>query len=252
MSVSSASLAADALAYESVTNGDFGIINLTTGAFTFRGNAGIGQLAGLGTGPTGTVYAVATHGHQLYAIDTATGAATSVGGTVAVDYLGFGSTSTGLYGYGFDRNLYAVNAATGTPTLIGPTGVPTSGYFGFSAGSATLYEVHDGDLYSLDTATGASTLIGHSGTGRFGAAVTVGGVLYAGSEIPLAVYTLDTSTGAGVAGAGVTGTSQIFYGLAPLTAAVPEPAAWTLMIVGFGGLGAALRTSRQKVSATLL
>jgi hypothetical protein len=32
---------------------------------------------------------------------------------------------------------------------------------------------------------------------------------------------------------------------------VPEPAAWTLMIVGFGALGAALRTRRRPVAATV-
>jgi len=30
---------------------------------------------------------------------------------------------------------------------------------------------------------------------------------------------------------------------------VPEPAAWTLMLIGFGGLGVALR-SRRKVATT--
>jgi hypothetical protein len=243
----SASFAADAFAYESVTNGDFGVIDLTTGRFTFRGNPGVGQLAGLGEGPTGTVYGVATHGHQLYAINTATGAATAVGAPTAVDYEGLGSTSSGLYAFSYgDHNLYSVDAATGAASLLGPTGVPTTNNFGFSTGSATLYELHDGDLYALNTTTGAGTLIGHSATGLFGAAVTVGGVLYAGSENPLAVYTLDTSTGAGMRGADVTGTTQIFYGLAPLAGGVPEPQSWMLMILGFGGLGAALRRRRAQ------
>ena len=33
------------------------------------------------------------------------------------------------------------------------------------------------------------------------------------------------------------------------TAAVPEPAAWAMMLVGFGGLGAALRSRRRKFAA---
>lgn len=235
---------AHAYAYESVTNGDFGVIDLTTGVFTLRGNAGVGQLAGLGEGLDGTVYAVATHGHQLYSINPATGAATTVGAAVAVDYLGFGSTSTGLYGYGFDRILYSIAASTGAATALGATNVPIDGYFGFSTGSDTLYEVHNGDLYSLDVSSGAASLIGHSSTGLFGAAVTVNGILYAGSENPLAVYTLDGGTGAGTRGADVGGTGQIFYGLAPVSGAVPEAAIWGLMLVGFAAVGAAMRGAR--------
>ena len=33
-------------------------------------------------------------------------------------------------------------------------------------------------------------------------------------------------------------------------AAVPEPASWALMLVGFGGLGAVLRRQRRAVAAT--
>jgi hypothetical protein len=246
----SAASAADALAYEVVTNGDFGVIDLTTGAFALRGNAGVGQFAGLGEGLSGTVFGVVTHGHQLYAINTVTGAATAVGQPTAVDYEGLGSTPSGLYVYGYDQNLYGIDRVTGAATLIGPTGVPTSGFFGFSTGSATLYEVHDGDLYAVDTSTGAGTLVGHSATGRFGAAVVVDGVLYAGSEVPLSVYTLNASTGAGTQGAAVTGTGQIFYGLAPI-AGIPEPRGWTLMLSGFVGLGAALRRRSRHTSRAL-
>lgn len=231
-------LAGDARAYAVVQNGDFGVLDLATGAFTFRGNAGIGQVAGLGAGAGGTLYGVTTHGHQLYRIDPATGGATAVGAAVAVDYLAFGSTTTALYGYGYDRILYRIDAATGAATALGATGVPTTGYFGFSAGSATLYEVHDAELYAIDQADGAATALGQSASGRFGAAVSVGGVLYAASDLPQAVYTLDPATGAGTAVAPISGTTQIVYGLAP---GVPEPAAWTLLLAGFAVVGTALR-----------
>ena len=39
------------------------------------------------------------------------------------------------------------------------------------------------------------------------------------------------------------------HGTANLTSVVPEPAAWALMLVGFGGLGAALRARRQAFAA---
>jgi len=36
-----------------------------------------------------------------------------------------------------------------------------------------------------------------------------------------------------------------------MVAAVPEPASWALMIAGFGGLGAATRSNRKRVAASV-
>ena len=44
---------------------------------------------------------------------------------------------------------------------------------------------------------------------------------------------------------------QVTGGGATGTAGVPEPAAWALMVVGFGGLGAVLRRRRQPALATV-
>ncbi len=38
--------------------------------------------------------------------------------------------------------------------------------------------------------------------------------------------------------------------LTPILAAVPEPGTWAMMLVGFGGLGAALRSRRRRLAAT--
>ena len=40
-----------------------------------------------------------------------------------------------------------------------------------------------------------------------------------------------------------------WYGFTTGVAAVPEPATWAMMLVGFGGLGAAMRSSRRKQAA---
>lgn len=233
------SRAADAFAYEAVGNGDFGLVDLSTGVFTLRGNSG-GQLAGLGEGPDGTLYGAFTDGGTLLTVDPTNGAVNAVGPS-GITYIGFGSTLSQLFGYGRDNNLYAIDRNSGGATLLGPTHVGISGYFGFSAGSSTLYELHNGDVYTLDTTSGAATLIGSSATGLFGAAASVGGILYAGSEVPLQVYSLDPSNGAGVAGAAVTGTSQIFYGLASIGGSVPEPATWAMMFAGTLGVGVLMR-----------
>lgn len=51
---------------------------------------------------------------------------------------------------------------------------------------------------------------------------------------------------------GIAVSDHDIFGSASLTA-VPEPAAWSLMIIGFGGIGAALRTRRRKsLSARIL
>lgn len=57
-----------------------------------------------------------------------------------------------------------------------------------------------------------------------------------------------TGTGAGT-GAGIFLFKQNSINLAP--GAVPEPASWAMMLLGFGGIGAAMRRSRRR-SATLL
>jgi hypothetical protein len=44
-------------------------------------------------------------------------------------------------------------------------------------------------------------------------------------------------------------TFEDFYGFTLGAAAVPEPAIWAMMLVGFGGLGAAMRSRRRAVAA---
>ena len=46
-----------------------------------------------------------------------------------------------------------------------------------------------------------------------------------------------------------TGVAFEFDGLAATTAAIPEPATWTMMILGFGAAGAMLRSRRRMVAA---
>lgn len=53
---------------------------------------------------------------------------------------------------------------------------------------------------------------------------------------------------------GESGTNQYsgnYLALSPGIGAIPEPAAWAMMLVGFGGLGAAMRYSRRRLSGAV-
>ncbi|THD68399.1 hypothetical protein, partial [Phenylobacterium sp.] len=166
----SAAFAADPLAWENAVNGDFGVLDLATGVFTSLGNSGV-EPAGLAEDSSGVVYSAPVRGHTLDIVNTANGALTPVGDG-SITYYGIGSTTSGIFGYGSDNNLYSINTATGVSTLLGPTNVGVNGFFGFSAGGSTLYELMANNLYSLNTTTGAGTLIGPMGAIGFGAAVS--------------------------------------------------------------------------------
>jgi hypothetical protein len=248
LAVVSTTARADALAYDFTKSDQFGIIDLTTGVFSEIGNTGT-LLSGLGVAPNGNIYGGGINGSELYEVSKATGALTAIG-SGSFTYAGFGSTTTGLYALSRAGNLYSVNQNTGAGTLIGAThlngAIIGNDTYGMSTGSNVLYFTGAGDLYTLNTATGAATLVGPTASATFGADVYENGTLYGGSNSPLAVYTLNPATGAGTLDASVSGGADRFWGLTPI-ASVPEPASWTLMLVGLGVLGASLRRSRRKL-----
>ena len=123
-------------------------------------------LAGLGSYGS-VIYGGAYRGDTLYSINTSTGALTPVG-TGNITYGDFGSTTTGLYGFGMDLALYSIDPNTGAAIKIGQTSVPFNGVVGMSSGSSSLYVTHDNDLYSLNTANGSATLIGTADAGSLG------------------------------------------------------------------------------------
>lgn len=253
MAMAALGLAASArsadLAYDATAGGDFGVVDLGTGAFSLRGNSGV-QLTGLAVGTDGALYSGRYHGTDFYRVDPLNGSLTTIGQSGGMTYLDIGSTLTGVYGLGDDQYLYSINTGTGAATQIGYAGF-TPTILGMSTGSADLYiswrhsRTGDGLLYRINTATAASTLVGSTGV-TFGALVTTGGTLYGGADPGNATYAVDPATGAATFRANVTGTTRDFYGLAPISngAAVPEPASWALMILGFGAAGAVLRRRR--------
>src|ERR1700683_3105389 len=123
--LSAAGLKADNIAYAGSSSGEFGFMDLNTGAFTPLGNSGQ-TLAGLAV-DDGSIFATSYHtaNGTLFEVNQANGALTSMGTTTGVDFDDFGSTTTGLYAvsFGSTQDLYSIDPLTGAATLIGPTGL---------------------------------------------------------------------------------------------------------------------------------
>jgi hypothetical protein len=247
--------AADPMAYAGSSSGAFGFMDLDTAAFTLLGNSGQ-TLAGLAVAD-GSIFASSYHTADgtLFNVNPANGAVTSIGTAAGVDYDDFGSTTSGLYAvsFGSTQDLYSISPTTGAATLVGPTGLGYGSWRGLSTNSSTLYFGDGPDLYTLNTSTGAATLIGAFGSStELGVLLTEGGVLYGGDETNYALDTINPATGAATVGPTPSGFPGSFYGLAPYpvpTSAVAEPAAWAVMLVGFGAVGAAMRSRRTVAAA---
>jgi hypothetical protein len=87
-----------------------------------------------------------------------------------------------------------------------------------------LFATIDGQVFDLGRPTGTAQFVGFIFTGQSASSVTlsgIGGPGFTGTEID------------------ITDVTQV---------GVPEPAAWALMVLGFGGLGARLRASRRRLS----
>lgn len=223
---------ADDFAYMGTNTGDFGTINLTTGAFSMQGNFGQ-TLAGLVT-ISSTLYGASYNNGtgNLYSINPSNGNLSLIGSSgITID--DFGSTSAGgLYAVSTSANLYSINATNGAATLIGNIGLSLSGFRSLSNSGSALYFADGTNIYTLNTTTGAATLVGNTGGPGMGAMLFLNGTLYGGADSPdIRVDTLNPSTGAATSGPAVSGTTGQFYGLA---AQVPEPA--TLACATFGGV----------------
>ena len=240
--VSAVGLKADVIAYAGSSDGDFGFIDLNTGAFSSLGNSGQ-TLAGLAVA-NGTIFASSYHTADgtLFEVSPTNGSLTTIGAAAGVDFDDFGSTTSGLYvvSFGATQDLYSINPTTGAATLIGPTGLGYGSWRSLSTNSSALYFADGPDLYTLNVNTGAATLVGAFGSNaEMGAMLTEDGILWGGDNTNGKVDTIDTTTGTATLGAAPSGLSGTFFGLAPYpvpTGAVPEPGYLGLLGAGITAL----------------
>lgn len=209
-------------AYVITGAGQFGTLDLHTGAFTALGNAGV-LLGGLGV-YRGNLYGGQHNGNTLYQVNPADGSLTAVGKSNIADFNLFGSTTSGLYALDSNFNLYSVDPTSAAATRIGSTGFSAPGCCtALSSGAPDLYFVttlgSGTTLYSLNTATGAPTVIGPTNTGNIGALVFENGTLYAGAYRG-GIYTLNTATGQGTS---ICDSAGNFWGLAAANTVIVRP-----------------------------
>ena len=178
--------------------GQFGTMDLTTGAFNQIGPVIADPLDGLMPGPNGKLISLSESGN-LDSVNPVTGAVSVIGATGLGDLAGVTAEFNGtVYATDLYNNFYSVNTTTGVASLIGPTGLPicpslispveVSDETLFTA-NGKLYATFDGinlmnstlvdppELYQINPVTGVATLVGATALG-LQAVVQINGTAY--------------------------------------------------------------------------
>jgi outer membrane protein assembly factor BamB len=142
-------------------NGQFGTVDLGTGAFQPIGPAAPEPGTGLTPGPNGSLLTLDIAGH-LNAINPTTGITSVIGPTGLADCSTpaspCGPTSANviaglggnLYATDYANNLYTVNPSTGRVTLIGSTGMPAVPFVPFSENPDGTLNIFGEALFSAN------------------------------------------------------------------------------------------------------
>lgn len=166
-------------------DGQFGTVDLNTGAFQQLGPIEPDGYFGLASGPSGSLFA-GTYAANLDSINPVTGVPTRIGPTGlgpcvipspacgSNTFADLSSLNGRIYATDFQNNLYTVNPLTGAATLLnGHTGIPAipfvpgmnpDGTFNFYdeaiwGAGGKLYATFDADIFDLNSYSVVQTLV---------------------------------------------------------------------------------------------
>jgi hypothetical protein len=222
------------------SGGQFGTMDLSSGAFTAIGPGDPSGFDGILAAPGG--FWAVNGNNELVLLNAQTGLETAIG-NLGVGISVFGGMAGGAgYAVDFANDLYRVDLNSGAATLIGSMGLPAPApppfAFGDSlvgAGSTLYYTFETANpaspvastLYTVNTSTGAATPVGLTGASVIVGSGIIDNTLYGFTGFnSQAIVTIDLATGLATAGAS---TPVIVFGAAQ---AVPEPASVALLAIG--------------------
>jgi hypothetical protein len=183
--------------YAVTSTGQFGVIDLGSGAFRYGTcipvacNASAPGGGGIGYGPNGTLYLYDYPSQNLYRVSPVTAVATLIG-NVGVSFTVFAGLGDGrLFGIDYTQDLFQVDPTTGAAKRIAPlfpgspdgfiatslSGDGTNLYFSYDAPDFAEMP-HPSTLYRINPNTGVIAQIGLTGSDQIGGSAFIGGVLY--------------------------------------------------------------------------